>query len=60
MSQGNSDLKGRTELNISKFLEEDNLIIESIGFMRVGADVQSTIENVGLVAQSIGNKIVGK
>lgn len=60
MSQGNSDLKGRLELNISQFLEEDHLIVESIGFMRVGADVKSTIENVGLIAESIRNKIVGK
>jgi len=56
----NEDLKDRMKFNVEQYIMSKNLKLIAANFMLVSADAKSTVENIGLAAQSLGHKLTGQ
>ncbi|BGP55302.1 hypothetical protein JCM8202_000621 [Rhodotorula sphaerocarpa] len=57
---GPSDLKDRLRFDTAKYCEEEGLVMEAVGFMRVEADAGAMKDNLALTGEAIKNAVVGK
>lgn len=48
------------QFSAQKYIEEEGLKVEAVGFMRVGADLKSAVVNAALGAESLVAKVMGK
>ncbi|KAI4649841.1 uncharacterized protein J4E79_009687 [Alternaria viburni] len=53
------DLKDRWGFNAWKLCEEKGLEVLAVNFMRVGGTLESSVANAGMMAQAVGDKVVG-
>lgn len=51
------DLKDRWGFNAQKFLENKDLKVEAVTFMRVAGTLKSAAANMGMTAQAVTNKV---
>ncbi|KAI4707961.1 hypothetical protein J4E89_007079 [Alternaria sp. Ai002NY15] len=54
------DLKDRWGFNAWKLCEEKGLEVLAVNFMRVAGTLESSVANAGMMAQAVGDKVVGK
>jgi len=53
------DLKDRWGFNAWKLCEEKGLEVLAVNFMSVGGTLESSVANAGMMAQAVGDKVVG-
>jgi len=54
------DLKDRWGFNAWRLCEEKGLEVLAVNFMRVAGTLESSVANAGMMAQAVGDKVVGK
>ncbi|KAH6868768.1 phosphatidylethanolamine-binding protein [Alternaria rosae] len=54
------DLKDRWGFNARRLCEEKGLEVLGCSFMRVGGTIESSVANAGMMAQAVGDKVLGK
>ena len=54
------DLKDRWGFNAWKLCEEKGLEVLAVNFIRVAGTLESSVANAGMMAQAVGDKVVGK
>ncbi|GAA6044425.1 hypothetical protein JCM8097_006452 [Rhodosporidiobolus ruineniae] len=58
--QDPADLKDRMRFDAAKYIQEEGLTLEGVGWMEVAADLASTKDNLALTGEAIKNAVVGK